>query len=550
MNNINGEVTANIVDIKSRTIYHGKLTWQNGLITTIEHQGEEQPNKPYLTPGLIDAHVHIESSMLTPSEFGRQAACHGTVATVSDPHEIANVLGLDGVRFMLESAKHSPCKIFYSAPSCVPATPFETSGARIELEDIATLFDEPNVVALSEMMNFPGVLNGDADVMAKLNLAKQRGYPVDGHAPGVLGEAARRYAQAGISTDHECFSLEEARNKIAAGMVVQIREGSAARNFEALHPLITETPEHVMLCSDDKHPDDLVAGHINRLAARAIDKGHDHFDVLRCICLTPVKHYQLPVGLLQLGDPMDAVLFTDLTTFTPITTYVDGIEVASEGECLIVSHKASPINLFRAQTIQADDLRIIDEGAEKIRVIHAIDGELVTPQSTMPALVVDQCLEPDPDRDLLLLMVLNRYQRGAKPAMAFVKGFGLKYGAMASTVAHDSHNLIAVGCSREAIALAVNTLVKSTGGISVCDGTTVQSLALPIAGLMSPEPAPLVGQQYSAMDTAAKALGSSLRAPYMTLSFMALLVIPELKLSDKGLFDGKKFAFVPLAADE
>jgi len=549
MNNINGEITANLVDIKSRNVHYGKLTWQNGIITAIEHLGEERPDQAYLTPGLIDAHVHIESSMLTPSEFGRQAVCHGTVATVSDPHEIANVLGIEGVRFMLDSAKHSPCKIFYGAPSCVPATPFETSGANISLEDIASLFDEPRVVALSEMMNFPGVLNSDAEVMAKLNLAKQRGYPVDGHAPGILGEAARQYAQAGISTDHECFSLEEARDKIAAGMVVQIREGSAARNFEALHPLITESPAQVMLCSDDKHPDDLVAGHINRIAARAISAGHDRFDTLRCICLTPVEHYHLPVGLLQLGDPMDAVLFTDLKTFSPITTYVDGIEVASEGECLIVSHKDPAINRFSANKICADELRIADEGAKKIRVIHAVDGELVTQQTSMSPNVVGQTIEPDPERDLLLLMVLNRYQAEAKPAMAFVSGFGLTRGALASTVAHDSHNLIAVGCSREEIALAVNTLIESRGGIAVCDEESIQSLALPVAGLMSPEPATFVGQRYSEMDHAAKALGSSLRAPYMTLSFMALLVIPELKLSDKGLFDGKQFSFVPLAVE-
>ncbi|MDZ7657372.1 MAG: adenine deaminase [Sulfurimicrobium sp.] len=547
MNHRSGELTANLADIETRTVRYGRLAWRDGIISAIETLGAERPEARYLAPGLIDAHVHIESSMLTPAEFGRQAVCHGTVATVSDPHEIANVLGIEGVRFMLESALASPCRIFYSAPSCVPATPFETVGAGISLGDIAALFDEPRVVALSEMMNFPGVLNGDRDVIAKLDLARARGYPVDGHAPGVLGEAARRYAGAGISTDHECFSLEEARDKIAAGMVVQIREGSAARNFEALHPLITEAPAQVMLCSDDKHPDDLVAGHINRLAARAVAKGHDRFDVLRCACLNPVRHYRLPVGTLQLGDPMDAVLFADLHEFQPIATYVNGAKVAENGRCLVAGKPGRAINRFNARLISAEALCIADEGARMVRVIEAVDGELVTRQRHMPPRIVNNTLEPDPERDMLLLMVLNRYQPDAKPALAFISGFGLRRGAIASSVAHDSHNLIAVGCSREEIARAVNTLVESRGGIAVCEGESVQSLPLPVAGLMSLDPAAEVGRRYAEMDQAAKALGSRLRAPYMTLSFMALLVIPALKLSDKGLFDGARFAFVPLA---
>lgn len=549
MNNHNGEVTANIVDIKTRSISYGRLNWHAGVITKIEPLGAEQPDQPYLSPGLIDAHVHIESSMLTPVEFGRQAVCHGTVATVSDPHEIANVLGIDGVRFMLESAKQSPCKIFYCAPSCVPATPFETAGSSIELADIASLFDEPRVVALSEMMNFPGVLKGDADVMAKLALAREHGYPVDGHAPGVLGDAARRYAEAGISTDHECFTMEEARDKIAAGMTVQIREGSAARNFDALHPLITESPKQVMLCSDDKHPDDLVAGHINRIAARAIELGHDLFDLLQCICLNPIHHYQLPIGTLQVGDTMDAVLFTDLKKFQPLSTYVAGNKVAENGLCLTSSEHGEAINRFNATAIHADELCIPFQGEKLIRVIEAMDGELVTKQLQLTPRVQESCIEADPERDILQIMVLNRYQADAKPATAFVKGFGLKSGAMASTVAHDSHNIIAVGCSREEITCAVNALVESGGAITVCDGDQVKTLPLPVAGLMSQQPATVVGQRYAEMDQAAKALGATLRAPFMTLSFMALLVIPELKLSDKGLFDGKTFSFIPLAVE-
>ena len=546
-NSHSGELTANLVDIEKHVIFYGRVVWQDGVITELESLGPERADAPTLSPGLVDAHVHIESSMLTPAEFGRQAVRHGTVATVSDPHEIANVLGIDGVRFMLASAAASPCKIFFGAPSCVPATPFETAGARIELADIAALFDEPQVVALSEMMNFPGVLAGDAEVMAKLSLAAERGYPVDGHAPGLKGDAARRYAEAGITTDHECYTIDEAREKIAAGMVVQIREGSAARNFTALHPLITESPESVMLCSDDKHPDDLLAGHINRLAARAVALGHDRFDVLCSASLNPIRHYRLPVGTLKVGEPMDAVLFTDLCEFEPLLTFVGGAKVAEGGVCLVEAHRDNAINRFSATPVSSETLRVPNSGAEKLRVIEAMDGELVTNALQMEPRIVGQTIEADPSRDMLQLMVLNRYQPDAKPALAFVKGFGLKRGALASTVAHDSHNIIAVGCSREEIARAVNALVKSGGGITLCEGESVQSLPLPVAGLMSLEPAEKVAQRYSELDSAARSLGSTLRAPYMTLSFMALLVIPALKLSDQGLFDGESFTFVPLA---
>jgi len=547
MNHDSGEITANIVDVEARTIRYGRLKWCDGVISAIEAVGSERADASYLTPGLVDAHVHIESSMLPPAEFGRQAVRHGTVATVSDPHEIANVLGIDGVRWMLDSAAASPCKIFFGIPSCVPATPFETAGARLDVGEMAPLFDEPRIVALSEMMNYPGVLSGDAEVMAKLALARERGYPIDGHAPGLHGEAVRRYAAAGITTDHECFTLAEAREKIAAGMVVQIREGSAARNFEALHPLISEFPEQVMLCSDDKHPDDLLAGHIDALAARAVALGHERFDVLRCASLNPIRHYRLPVGTLKVGEPMDAVLFSDLRQFKPLATYVAGAKVAEAGRCCLSRGSAPPpLNRFRAQPIDAEALRVPGDGVEQVRVIEAQDGELVTRALQMPPLVVGQGIEPDPQRDMLQLMVLNRYQPGAPPALGFVRGFGFHRGAIASTVAHDSHNIIAVGCSRQEIVRAVNTLVASGGGIALCEGEAVRHLPLPVAGLMSLQPAEQVAQRYAELDRAAKSLGSTLRAPYMTLSFMALLVIPVLKLSDQGLFDGERFSFVPL----
>jgi len=541
-----GEITANLVDVVGRTIRYGRLRWQEGKILNIEDLGDECVGKPYLTPGLVDAHVHIESSMLPPAEFGRQAVRHGTVATVSDPHEIANVLGVEGVHYMLDSASASPCKIFFGIPSCVPATPFETAGARLDLAEIAPLFDESRIVALAEMMNFPGVLNRDSEVMAKLALARERGYPIDGHAPGLKGEDAKRYAEAGITTDHECFTLDEARAKITAGMMVQIREGSAARNFEVLHPLISECPEQVMLCSDDKHPDDLVAGHIDRLAARAVALGHDRFDVLRCASLNPIRHYHLPVGMLKVGEPMDAVLFTDLVGFKTQSTFIDGLKVAEGGVCLVEGQEAIPINRFQAKPISSDALRVDGEGVSHVRVIEAMDGELVTRSLNMPPLLRGKYIEPDPSRDMLQLMVLNRYQADSTPSIGFIRGIGLERGAIASTVAHDSHNIIAVGCSRDEIVRAVNALIETGGGICVAEGGGVQQLPLPVAGLMSLASGEEVAREYAALDSMAKSLGSPLRAPFMTLSFMALLVIPSLKLSDKGLFDGEHFNFVPV----
>jgi len=546
VNQHNGEITANLVDVENRSIHYGKVVWRDGQITGVELLDEERRDVSYLSPGLVDAHVHIESSMLPPAEFGRLAVRHGTVATVSDPHEIANVLGVGGVHYMLDSAASSPCKIFFGIPSCVPATPFETAGARLDAEDIAPLFDEPGIIALAEMMNYPGVLNGDAEVMAKLALARDRGYPIDGHAPGLRGEDARRYAGAGISTDHECFTLEEAREKIAAGMMVQIREGSAARNFEALHPLISECPEQVMLCSDDKHPDDLMAGHIDRLAARAVALGHDRFDVLRCASLNPIRHYRLPVGTLNVGEAMDAVLFTDLIDFKPQETYIAGVKVAEKGMCLVSGRETRPINRFHAIPIRSDALLVNGEGVSQVKVIDAMDGELVTRSLSMPPLLNGKYIEPDPSRDMLPLVVLNRYQVDSAPSLGFIHGIGLERGAIASTVAHDSHNIIAVGCTRDEIAQAVNALIGSGGGIAVCEGSKVKLLPLPIAGLMSTLPAEEVAEQYAKLDEAAKLLGSPLRAPFMTLSFMALLVIPSLKLSDKGLFDGERFAFTSL----
>lgn len=541
---ISGSITANIADLAARCFFSGEIQWQHGIITAIDRRSDADPALPYLLPGFIDAHVHIESSMLTPCEFARIAARHGTVAAVSDPHEIANVLGVDGVQFMLDNAKQTPFRFCFGAPSCVPATPFETAGAELGLAELEPLLQNPEIGFLAEMMNFPGVLAGDAATLAKLALAQRCHRPIDGHAPGLSGKDAQRYAAAGISTDHECSSLAEAENKIAAGMHILIREGSAARNFDALHPLISRYPDKVMLCSDDKHPDDLLAGHINVLVQRAVALGHDIFDVLQCACVNPARHYGLAPATLRVGERMDALLLNDLHDFAVFNTWIGGCLAATQGHSLLPRIKPRLLNRFNARAIRPDDLEIDYHGGD-IRVILALDGELLTREAIMPPLIVQGHIMPDTARDVLLLTVVNRY-RPEKPAIAFIQGFGLQCGALASSVAHDSHNIIAVGTDAESVCRAVNAVIGVQGGIAAVDHERTELLPLPIAGLMSDVDGDNVGEYYAQLDAFAKRLGSPLRAPFMTLSFMALLVIPELKLSDRGLFDGCRFQFTEL----
>jgi len=534
----------NYVELDQRRIFRAEVYWQDGVITEIKEAGGEQVGLGYLIPGFIDAHVHIESAMLMPAEFGRIALRHGTVAVVSDPHEIANVLGIDGVNYMLDNARKTPFNAFFGAPSCVPATSFETANGALGCGEIEALFQEPEVCCLSEMMNFPGVLARDPEVMSKIALAERLGYPVDGHAPGLVGEQAAAYVSAGISTDHECFSLGEARDKIHAGMWVLIREGSAAKNFESLHSLISEFPGQVMFCSDDKHPDDLLQGHINEMAARAVAKGHSLFDVLHCACINPIEHYRLPIGRLRVGDPMDAVEVADLCNFMSERVWLNGELVARQGEVLLPGIPVTPINVFEARNITAADLAVASAG-EPIRVICVEDGSLVTTEKILKPKTDKGRVVSDLERDILPICVLNRYQY-SKPAVAFIQGFGLKGGAIASSVAHDSHNIVAVGADFESICRVVNTVIQYKGGIAFSSGGEQEILPLPVAGIMSDDEGDLVGRAYARLDQGARKLGSNLSAPYMTLSFMALLVIPELKLSDRGLFDGRRFKFVDL----
>lgn len=561
-----------LVDLYQRKIYPAKVTVENNLILSITPIEENEISIPgFLMPGFIDSHVHIESSMLIPSEFARLAVLHGTVGTVSDPHEIANVCGMEGVQFMINNGKQVPFKFNFGAPSCVPATIFETAGAALDSKDIETLLASPDIKYLSEMMNFPGVLHNDPEVMKKIAAAHRAGKPVDGHAPGLTGAMAKQYIETGISTDHECFTLEEAVDKLSYGMKIIIREGSAAKNFEALAELIDDHPNMIMLCSDDKHPDSLVEGHINQLCARAVAKGLDVFNVLKAACINPVKHYSLHIGTLRVGDPADFVIVEDLTDFKVLQTYIDGQALlstdldsdsalstpsapsalnatTSRKKSLIKSVPATPINQFTCAPVNEVDLAVPIASYPNqdglIPVIEALDGQLITNKLYLPATIINDCIVSNTADDILKMVVVNRYHM-APVAKSFIKNFGFRTGAIASTVAHDSHNIVAVGATDEAIAAAINAVIAAEGGVSCVDGNNeTLVLPLPVAGLMSTEDGFVVAQKYTAIDAMAKGLGSPLSAPFMTLSFMALLVIPHLKLSDKGIFDGDRFAFL------
>lgn len=499
----------------------------------------------FILPGFIDSHVHIESSMLIPSEFARLAVVHGTVATVSDPHEIANVCGRKGVEYMIENGKTVPFKFNFGAPSCVPATTFETAGAALDYGDVDELLRREEILYLSEMMNFPGVLNGEEEVMEKIASAKKHNKPVDGHAPGLRGETAKKYIGAGISTDHECFTKEEALDKLKHGMKIIIREGSAAKNFEALIDLLNEYEEMIMFCSDDKHPDSLVEGHINQLCERAVAKGIDIFKVVKAACVNPVNHYKLKVGLLRQNDFADFILVKDLKNFEVMQTYINGKLVAENGKTLIERQTASTINNFSCTKKQAKDFSVSEEEARGV-AIEALDGQLITNKIPFIPKKENGWINNNTDDDILKIVVVNRYKE-APVTKAFIRNFGLKKGAIASSVAHDSHNIVAVGVDDESICRAVNLVIENKGGVS-CVGNEEIILPLPVAGLMSAEEGYEVAKKYSAIDKAAKELGSKLSAPYMTLSFMALLVIPHLKLSDLGLFDGDEFKLITHAS--
>lgn len=523
-------------------IVQGAVVVKHGIIEAIIEK--EVSSRKYILPGLVDAHVHIESSMLTPAEFARAAVVHGTTTTVSDPHEIANVLGVEGVDYMIENGASTPFRFYFGAPSCVPATPLETSGAVIDAHAIGALLQRDEIVYLAEMMNFPGVIYDDPEVKAKLDQAKKMGKPTDGHAPGLSGDHLKKYIQSGISTDHECFSLAEAREKASLGMKILIREGSAAKNFDELIPLISEFPDRVMFCSDDKHPDDLVKGHINLLLKRGTALGYPLMDLVRACTVNPITHYGLRSGLLRVGDPADFVVIADTEEFTAEETFIDGERVAAHGKPLFEAPSAKAPNRFLVRDIRQEEI-LVKGHHGTVKVIGALDGQLITQTLTRTLPVEDGIVLPDPEQDVLKLVVVNRYV-DAPPAVAFIHGFGIHPGALASTVAHDSHNIIAIGSDDHLILKAINQLMENKGGLCATNGEHTVTLCLPVAGIMSDKSADHVASLYEQADRFARELGTTLTAPFMTLSFMALLVIPELKLGDKGLFDGNTFRFTDI----
>lgn len=536
------KVCGKIIDIRNKKIFEGAVHFVNGIVTHIERLPND--HEQYILPGFVDAHVHIESSLLVPAEFARLAVVHGTVSTVSDPHEIGNVMGLKGVEYMIMNGKQVCFKFYFGAPSCVPATTYETAGARITVDDIEMLFESPEVKYMAEMMNWPGVLYGDRDVFLKVALAKKYKKKIDGHAPGLKGEQAQKYASAGISTDHECFSKEEALDKLKAGMKILIREGSAAKNFEDLIELLHDHPSEIMFCSDDKHPDSLIEGHINQLVKRALAKEIDLFKVLQAACINPVEHYELETGTLKSGDPADFIVIDNLQDFNILQTFINGHLVAENGISKIEKVPSDVINNFKCSPKDIKDFHV-KPLSNRLRVIEVLDGQLITRSIEYHLKHPGASLESVPEDDILKITVVNRYN-DSPPAVAFIKNFGLKQGAIASSVAHDSHNIIAVGVSDEEICRAVNLLIEAEGGLVVVNGKENMLLSLPVAGLMSDDDGYRVAEIYSALDKMSKSLGCTLQSPFMSLSFMALLVIPSLKLSDKGLFDGEKFEFTSL----
>ncbi len=535
------KIKANYINITSRSIFPAQITIEGSKIESIERIEEDVPH--YILPGFIDSHIHIESSMLLPAEFAKIAVLHGTVATISDPHEIANVMGIEGVEYMIENGKTVPFHFYFGAPSCVPATIFETAGDAIDANGIKQLMNHPDIWYLAEVMNYPAVINNDAEMLLKLQAAKDSGKPIDGHCPAVTGIPLQKYVEAGITTDHECFTYDEGLEKLELGMKVLIREGSAAKNFDVLIHLIKLFPGQIMFCSDDKHPDDLMLGHINQLVKRAIDAGFDLFDVLYAACILPAKHYKLPLGLLNQGDNADFIVLNDLKSFDVLATYINGICVAENGLSNIETADFRIINKFNCSPVFPKQLKV--KGKGRVRVIEARNRQLITGSLVEELESRNGELLPSLEKDILKIVVVNRYF-DAEPSVAFITNFGLKKGALASCVAHDSHNIVAVGTNDEDLCQAINLIIEHFGGISVAHGENKQALPLPIAGIMTNKPATEVAEAYTLLDQKVKEMGCQLDAPFMTLSFMALLVIPSLKISDKGLFDGEKFRFTNL----
>ena len=534
-----------IVDVIRHEIYDGELVIDGETIVEVKHCELPENKKPwpYLMPGFIDSHVHIESSMITPREFGRIAAVHGTIGVIADPHEIGNVLGIEGIDFMIRSGRQVHFNFCFGAPSCVPAVggEIETNGAVLNAKDTEELMARDDIGFLGEMMNYQGVLSGDKEVLAKIDAARRHGKPVDGHAPGLTGRQRDQYASAGITTDHECSTLEEGRSCINAGMKVIIREGSAAKDYELLKELIRESPNMVMLCTDDCHPDDLVRGHINLIVKRALADGFDLWDVLQAACVNAQRHYSQKWGLLQSGDPATFIVVDNLSPhFRVERTFIRGTEVYNYNakinpHAMAVEDNMDMPNRFVAEPITADDLNMDFKVGNTVHVIHASDGSLLTQHD-------EELLSGNPLKDarypwneVQKIVVYNRYQPGAKPIIGLVRGFGIKDGAIAGTVAHDCHNIVAIGSNDTYLVSAINRIVEMQGGQVVITPEEMLDIPLPIAGLMSPFSGPETAILTIRIHEMVKQIGCQMKSPFITMAFMCLPVIPHIKLTDRHL---------------
>ena len=530
-------IRGNLVNPFTEEIYPAEIEISGGMIECVR-QIEGKFNQ-YILPGFIDAHIHIESSMLTPSRFAEVVVPHGTTSVVSDPHEIANVMGIPGIKYMVEDASTVPLNVFFTAPSCVPATPFETSGAVIGSKEIDNILKYDEMVALGEMMNFPGVLSDDPEVTAKIRAAKNHGKPVDGHAPLLSGNELCKYIAAGISTDHECTVKDEVIEKRKLGMKVMLRQGSSAKN---LGNLIGAGGDFIV--SDDKHPEDLLKGHVDLMLKEAVELGEDPVKALKMVTINPAAHYNLNSGLIAPGKPADIVIVEDLKNFKVKEVYINGNVAAREGKALFSVNPLELESTFKLDHKKPADFEISSpKEEEKVRVIDVIEGQLLTEESEAVLPVINSKIEPNVENDILKIAVLERYGHN-KMANAFVHGFGLKKGAIASSVAHDSHNIITVGTNSQDMADAVNNLVENNGGLVTVFNGSIHSLKLPIGGLMSTKTAEDVALKLEDLHNAVNNMGCKLVSPFMTMSFLALLVIPKLKISDMGLFDVEKFDFV------
>lgn len=581
-------ITAMYLEVEFGDVYPGEIIIENGYfkeVIPIACDDESLLDLDYdgiLIPGFIDSHIHIESSKLTPTNFAKTVLPNGTTSVIADSHEIANVLGIEGVDFMVENGKDIPFDFYFAAPSCVPATTFETSGATLTVEDIEKLLSREEFVALGEMMNFPGVISGDEEVIRKLEIAQEKAKVIDGHAPLLNGEDLDKYISYGISTDHECSNIEEAFEKKNKGMKIMVREGSSAKNMEALlkennrlnywieyeqagNDVDTTLDENLsnspfdFLVSDDINAKDLLNGHLNILVKKAVEYGLSVTEAIKMVTLNPAKHYGLNSGEIAPDKIANFSLVDNLEDLNVKKVWVHGELVAEDGKSLFESEDCELLNNFKLTQVNAEDFNPkfekVDNGGSlmsqstTVNIMVATNGELITDRIAEDLFVENNVIQPNIKRDILKITVLDRYGEG-NITNGFIKGFGLKKGAIASSVAHDSHNVVVVGTSSEDMAKAVNLIVENKGGVVAVSDESEEVLPLPIAGLMSNKDSDYVAGKLQDLLDFTKELGCSLDSPFMTLSFMALLVIPSLKISDKGLFDLTEFSFVNLIKED